>query len=96
MRISLLHLYFSIMKKKPYFRFRKEWTPFEVEGSSQILEVAYDSSNEDLYIRFIRGGVYKYHPVKAMRFEGLRSSNSVGAYFHKYIKKDKSLIYAQL
>ena len=57
--------------------------------SSQIEAVAY--KGEVLYMRFNSGAVYSYDPVDEEAYNGLLNAESVGSYFSKYIKSDKTI-----
>jgi hypothetical protein len=57
--------------------------------SSNIESVGHDSKIQTLYIKFIGGGLYSYHPVDTSTFVKLMKSESKGEYFHKNIKANK-------
>lgn len=71
--------------------------PVKIEGSSQISEVGYDVEGSRLFVVFARGGsVYEYSPVGGELYEGLVSAESVGSYFNKRIRSDKSISYKEV
>ena len=52
--------------------------------SSNIKSIDYH--NQDLIIKFINGGRYRYHGVPLSIWDGLKSAPSKGRYLHKKIK----------
>lgn len=54
--------------------------------SSNLEEVGYDKENKILYIRFIGGGLYSYHPVSRGTFHRFQKAESKGKFFHQHIK----------
>ena len=42
-------------------------------------------------MRFNSGAVYSYDPVDEEAYNGLLNAESVGSYFSKYIKSDKTI-----
>lgn len=55
-------------------------------SSSNIDSVGYDEPNQEVYIRFLNGGMYKYIGVSLNEFENLRDAASVGSYLNRYYK----------
>ena len=55
-----------------------------VVKSSNIDAVGYDKG--DLYIRFLRGQVYRYPDVPFSTYCNLIAAESVGQFFHRNIK----------
>jgi hypothetical protein len=54
--------------------------------SSNLAAVAYNPLTRILSIRFHRSGVYHYHGVPYLVYQGLMSAGSKGKYFHAHIK----------
>ena len=52
--------------------------------SSNLQSVGYESGN--LYIRFLKGGLYEYFNVPQHIYEGLMQASSHGEYFAQNIK----------
>jgi len=52
--------------------------------SSNIKSIGHE--NDVLEIEFHNGGIYQYQGVSKVLFEELMHSESVGGYFHTYIK----------
>lgn len=55
--------------------------------SSDLSEVAYNPSTQQLEIIFHSGGIYLYNGVTQTEYQGLMSANSKGRYFHAFIKQ---------
>ncbi len=55
-------------------------------SSSTIDRIGYDVKNQLLYVSFLSGTIYKYSDVSRQRYSKLKSAESVGRYFNKYIK----------
>ena len=60
-----------------------EFIPVE---SSIIKEVLYNQGDRTLLVRFIKGSLYKYTGVPQSMYDQMMSGESVGKYFHRYIK----------
>lgn len=56
----------------------------EFISSSNIDAVAYSLGN--LFIRFHSGGVYSYDKVPFAIYDGIRTAESAGKFFHRFIK----------
>jgi len=59
-------------------------------SSSNLEAVAYDKDNEQLYIKFKSGSVYKYDQVSEDLFNSLLNAESVGKFFKQEIEKSHS------
>jgi hypothetical protein len=59
-----------------------KWTL--IDDSSQVAAAAHDGS--DLFVRFMSGGVYKYHRVPQGLFVELLRSPSKGGFIAKHVK----------
>lgn len=68
-----------------------KFNPVEL-SSGHLSEAGYDKDNETMYIRFTNGSIYTYSPVDEDKYKSLISASSAGAYFHKHIKNNKSII----
>ena len=55
-------------------------------NSSNIRAVGYDDETRELRVTFLNGATYSYSAVPPETFEGLKSSPSVGSYFHHQVK----------
>ncbi|ALL05464.1 hypothetical protein AQ505_08140 [Pedobacter sp. PACM 27299] len=55
-------------------------------NSSTIESVGYDEQNEDVYVTFLKGGLYVYRGVNQFEFENLRDAPSAGSYLHRNYK----------
>jgi hypothetical protein len=55
-------------------------------SSSNIESVGYDATNEEVYVRFLNGSLYKYIGVQQHEYENLRDAASVGSYLNRYYK----------
>lgn len=58
----------------------------EKVSSSNIESIGYDESSSILEIEFKDRSVYEYSNVPESEYEALISADSIGSYFHKYIK----------
>ena len=59
----------------------------QVENSSNIRAMAYDATNEDLYVQFQGAGdVYRYQDVPAGAWKLMQAAESKGAFLQKAIK----------
>lgn len=54
--------------------------------SSNLRKVAYDSSNSDLYVEFIKSGVYVYHNVSQEIYTALLNAESKGRFLIYNVK----------
>ena len=57
-----------------------------VVTSSSLLSVGYDGESETLEVEFRNGHVYRYDGVPRELYDGLRTSQSKGAYFNERIR----------
>ena len=64
--------------------------------SSNISKVGYDKESQTLEIHFKAGTIYQYHPVPESIHLALISADSIGGYFYKNIRNDKSIEYIQV
>lgn len=55
-------------------------------SSSSIQSLGYDEQNQDVYVEFLKGGLYVYRGVNLHEFENLRDSASAGSYLHRNYK----------
>lgn len=55
-------------------------------SSSNIAELGYDETNQNVYVRFLNGTVYVYKGVPSQEFEGLFNAPSIGSYLHRNFK----------
>ena len=55
--------------------------------SSNLDAVGYDANEQQLYVRFLSGGTYKYFGVSEYVFNQLLMADSKGQYLARYIKK---------
>lgn len=55
-------------------------------NSSMISEVGYDPNTKDLEIVFKSGKKYVYNGVDLCVYEGLIKADSIGQYFHSFIR----------
>jgi len=55
-------------------------------SSSNIDSVGYDVENQEVYVRFLNGSLYKYIGVQQHEFENLRDAASVGSYLNRNYK----------
>lgn len=54
--------------------------------STTVAEVAYEK--DTLYIRFTNGRLYKYDDVPKELYHNLINAESIGKFFHGYIKRN--------
>lgn len=59
----------------------------EPVGSSNLLSVGYDENSLTLEIEF-KSGIYQYYDVPQHIYEELINSNSLGSFFHRFIKSE--------
>lgn len=55
-------------------------------SSSNVAEIGYDETNQEVYVRFINNTLYVYKGVPQYEFDGLRDAPSVGSYLHRNYK----------
>lgn len=55
--------------------------------SSNLLSVGYDENSLTLEIEF-KSGIYQYYDVPQHIYEELINSNSLGSFFHRFIKSE--------
>jgi hypothetical protein len=55
-------------------------------SSSNIESIGYDPSSNTMRIKFKDGGAYDYRDVSQSTYDALRTSPSIGQYFHRNIK----------
>jgi hypothetical protein len=60
-----------------------EMTPV---SSSNIAEIGYDASIQEVYVRFLNGSLYVYKGVPQFEFDGLLNAPSIGSYLHRNYK----------
>lgn len=56
--------------------------------SSNLESVGYDEINKQLYVRFLKGGLYFYSNVPVTIYSALMNASSHGEYFSRYIRND--------
>ena len=54
--------------------------------SSNISSVGYDKDTQTLEIEFTNGGTYQYFGVEESKFTEFYDAQSLGHYFHNFIK----------
>lgn len=64
----------------------KSYVRYNCPGSSVIDYASYQKDSETLNIKFKSGGVYSYQGVSQNRFTRLCKSDSIGSYFHEFVK----------
>ena len=57
-----------------------------IKGSSNISEIGHDAVTNVLEVKFLNGGVFRYHGVDAAKHAALMGADSVGKHFHANIK----------
>jgi len=60
----------------------------EQVSSSNIKSIGYESNSQTLEVEFRDGGIYQYFNVASNTYEKLISAQSIGSFFHKYIKNN--------
>ena len=55
-------------------------------SSSNIAEIGYDESTQEVYVRFLNNSLYVYKGVPPFEYEGLLNAPSVGSYLHRNYK----------
>lgn len=58
--------------------------------SSNVDQIGYDDSTQELHVTFKNGGHYVYHNVPEHLFEGLKNAASVGSFLNREIKSSYS------
>ena len=53
--------------------------------SSNIDSIAYDETDDSLYVLFKKGACYKYDSVPKQVYDEMLSSTSVGKYYQEYV-----------
>lgn len=66
------------------FEINPNWERHQVQ-SSQIKEIAFDKSENRLYIRFHNNAIYSY-PYTYEEFQAFLNASSIGKYFYANIK----------
>jgi len=64
----------------------KSYVRYDCPSSSVIDYASYQPADELLNIKFKNGGVYTYRGVSKNRFTRLCKSDSIGSYFHEFVK----------
>lgn len=64
--------------------------------SSTIFAIGHDEKSATLIVEFKQGGVYAYHPLHKGEYQNLLSADSLGKYFHGYIKYNKNITCTKL
>ena len=64
--------------------------------SSQIKAIEFREKDDALRVYFQNGRIYDYAPFTKDRFDEFFNADSIGSYFHKNIKSDKTLITKRL
>jgi hypothetical protein len=57
--------------------------------SSNIAGIGYDSRTKILYVQFIGGGMYSYHPFSKSKYYTFIEAKSKGEWFHKHIRTNR-------
>lgn len=70
--------------------------PRRTVESSNIKAVGYHKETRTLVIEFLTGDVYCYSPVTAEGHNRLLHADSVGSFFYKEIRNNKSITYKKL
>lgn len=55
-------------------------------SSSNIESIGYDEQNQEVYVRFLNGGLYVYKGVPEHEFQNLLEAPSHGSYLHRNFK----------
>lgn len=55
-------------------------------SSSNIESIGYDEQNQEVYVRFLKGGLYVYKGVPEHEFQNLLEAPSHGSYLHRNFK----------
>lgn len=59
----------------------------EFPHSTSIQCCEYDPATKDMHITFVSGGKYKFSGVSQEDFDGFKTCDSVGSYFHTKIRR---------
>ncbi|MFD2098570.1 KTSC domain-containing protein [Flagellimonas iocasae] len=54
--------------------------------SSNVESIGYDEQSQQVYVRFLNGGVYIYKGVPEQEYQNLLLAPSVGSYLHRNFK----------
>lgn len=65
-------------------------------NSSNIAAIGYSEKLLTLHVEFHTGAVYRYYPVPKITYDELMGAESIGGYFAKNIKSNKSITYERL
>ena len=57
-----------------------------IKGSKNIAEVGYDADKRVMELKFLNGGVYRYHDIPQPVYDAFRSADSMGSFLHARIK----------
>lgn len=55
-------------------------------NSSNVAELGYDENNQQLYVRFVSGSLYRYSNVPIHEYEALDNAPSIGSYLNRNLK----------
>jgi hypothetical protein len=55
-------------------------------SSSNLESIGYDEQNQEVYVRFLNGGLYVYRGVPIHEFDNLMQAPSHGSYLHRNYK----------
>lgn len=55
-------------------------------SSSSIAAIGYDDDNQEVYVQFLKGGLYTYRGVPDYVFEEFKTAPSLGSYLHRNFK----------
>lgn len=55
-------------------------------SSSNIDSIGYDGQNQEVYVRFLNGGLYVYKGVPEHEFQNLLEASSLGSYLNRNYK----------
>jgi hypothetical protein len=58
----------------------------QIGTSNNISGVHYDEDSQVLTVQFKNGGVYSYKDVTPDHFDGIKSAESAGRYFHQHLR----------
>lgn len=60
----------------------------EFPNSSSIRSCEYNEATQDMHIEFVSGGKHCFKGVEKEHFDGLKSADSVGSFFHQHIRRN--------
>ena len=60
----------------------------EFPNSSSIRSCEYNEATQDMHIEFVSSGKHCFKGVEKEHFEGLKSADSVGSFFHQHIRRN--------